>query len=118
MEIHITSFHAHTARIRTNCHARNPNGGFMPELIVCSKEKHPLCEEVIGFLREQDIPYREIDIRRQDVITDLKARGCTALEPPILLVSLHGKTMQFFTNDDLFWDGRLIREAILDAARP
>ena len=89
----------------------------MPELIVCSKEKHPLCEELTGALREQGIPYREIDICRQDVISDLKSRGCTALEPPILLVSLQGKTIQFFTNDDLFWDGRLIWEAILDIAR-
>ncbi len=89
----------------------------MPDLIVYSKEKNLLCEELTCVLREQGIPYREIDIRRHDVIKELRNRGCTALEPPVLQVSHGTKTTRFFTSDDLFWDGQLVREAVLDVAR-
>ena len=69
-------------------------------------------------LDEQGIPYREVDIRQPGVILELKNRGCTALEPPVLLVSRGHRDLRFFTNDDLFWDGELVREAISDIARP
>ncbi|HVN74165.1 MAG TPA: glutaredoxin domain-containing protein [Methanoregula sp.] len=88
----------------------------MPELIVCSR-KDPFSEELKEALDEQGIPYREVDIRQPGVVQELKNRGCTALEPPVILISRGHRDLRFFTNDDLFWDGKLVREAVFDLAR-
>jgi glutaredoxin len=86
----------------------------MTELIVYSKEKNPQCDELKGVLNEVGIPYHEVDIRKPEVIMELRENGCHSLEPPVIKV-VHTRSMQqFFKNDDLFWDGQLVREAILD----
>jgi len=90
----------------------------MTELIVYSSEKNQQCEELKDILNEQGIQYREIDIRNPGVITELQNSGCHALEPPVLKVRQTSVKTVFFTNDDLFWDGKLIREAVIDLAVP
>ena len=88
----------------------------MDKLIVYSSEKNRLCEELKGALNAQKIHYREIDIRNPEAIRTLIRNGCRSLEPPVLQV-IHGQMkVNFFTNDDLFWDGKLVREAIVDLA--
>ena len=89
----------------------------IPELIVCSEVEDLFSVELKSVLDEQGIPYREVDIRLPGVRQELKSRGCTALEPPVLLVSRGHRDLRFFTNDDLFWDGKLVREAVFDLAR-
>lgn len=86
----------------------------MTELIVYSKEKNPQCEELKGVLKESGIPYHEVDIRKPEVITELRKNGCHSLEPPVIRVVHTQRIQQFFKNDDLFWDGQLVREAVLD----
>jgi len=86
----------------------------MTELIVYSKEKNPQCEELKGVLKESGIPYHEVDIRKPEVITELRKNGCHSLEPPVIRVVHTQRLQQFFKNDDLFWDGQLVREAVLD----
>jgi hypothetical protein len=86
----------------------------MTELIVYSKEKHLQCEELKDALKEAGAHYHEVDIRNPDVITELRKNGCLALEPPVLQVVHAPRSQRFFKNDDLFWDGQLIREAVMD----
>jgi glutaredoxin len=86
----------------------------MTELIVYSKEKNPQCEELKGVLNEVGILYHEVDIRKPEVITELRKNGCHSLEPPVIRVAHTRCVPQFFKNDDLFWDGQLVREAFMD----
>jgi arsenate reductase-like glutaredoxin family protein len=86
----------------------------MTKLIVYSKEKNPRCEELKHALKEEGIAYQEIDIRKPEAISELRKNGCFALEPPVLQVVQDKRSRWFFKNDDLFWDGRLIRETIKD----
>jgi arsenate reductase-like glutaredoxin family protein len=86
----------------------------MTKLIVYSKEKNPQCEELKDALKEEGIAYQEIDIRKPEAISELRKNGCFALEPPVLQVVQDKRSRWFFKNDDLFWDGRLIRETIKD----
>jgi len=88
----------------------------MAEVIVYSQEKHPQCEELKGALREQGVSYREINIRNPEAVIALREQGCTALEPPIISVRSENRIQNVLTNDDLFWDGTLIHEAVLDLA--
>jgi arsenate reductase-like glutaredoxin family protein len=89
----------------------------MTKLIVYSKEKNPQCEELKDALKEEGIAYQEIDIRKPEAISELRKKGCFALEPPVLQVVQDKRSQWFFKNDDLFWDGRLIRETIKDVMR-
>jgi arsenate reductase-like glutaredoxin family protein len=89
----------------------------MTKLIVYSKEKNPQCEELKDALKEEGIAYQEIDIRKPEAISELRKNGCFALEPPVLQVVQDKLSQWFFKNDDLFWDGRLIRETIKDVMR-
>jgi hypothetical protein len=89
----------------------------MTKLIVYSKEKHPQCEELKDALNEVGMPYHEIDIRNPEAITELRNNGCDALEPPVLQVVHAQRSKWVFKNDDLFWDGQLIREAVMDVMR-
>ena len=86
----------------------------MTELIVYSKEKHLQCEELKDALNEVGVHYHEVDIRNPEAITELRKNGCFALEPPVLKVVHASRSQRFFKNDDLFWDGQLIREAVMD----
>jgi hypothetical protein len=86
----------------------------MAELIVYSREKNPQCEELKEVLDEGGVRYHEVDIRNPEAITELRKNGCYALEPPVLQVVHASRSHQLLTNDDLFWDGRLIREAVMD----
>ena len=88
----------------------------MAEVILYSQEKHPQCEELKGALREQGVPYHEINIRNPDAISELKKHGCNSFEPPVIGVRFENRIQNVLTNDDLFWDGALIREAVLDLA--
>jgi hypothetical protein len=88
----------------------------MAEVILYSQEKHPQCEELKGALREQGVLYKEINIRNPEAVSELKRHGCTALEPPVIGVRSENRIRNVLTNDDLFWDGALIREAVLDIA--
>lgn len=88
----------------------------MAEVILYSQEKHPQCEELKGALREQGVLYKEINIRNPEAVSELKRHGCTALEPPVIGVRSKNRIRNVLTNDDLFWDGALIREAVLDIA--
>ncbi len=88
----------------------------MAEIIVYSQEQHPQCEVLKGALREEGVTYREIDIRNPEAICELKQHGCRALEPPVISVRHDNRIGSLLTNDDLFWDGSLIREAVLDIA--
>jgi pyrimidine operon attenuation protein/uracil phosphoribosyltransferase len=93
----------------------------MTELIIYSKEQNPQCEELKHALNEEGVHYQEVDIRNPVAITELRKNGCFALEPPIIQVVHTSRSQRFFKNDDLFWDGRLVREAVLDVmqvARP
>ena len=93
----------------------------MTELIVYSKEKNLQCEVLKDALKEVGVHYHEVDIRNPEAITELRKNGCFALEPPVLQVVHASRSQRFFKNDDLFWDGRLVREAVLDVmqvARP
>jgi Glutaredoxin-like domain (DUF836) len=89
----------------------------MTELIIYSKEKNPQCEELKDALNEGGIPYHEIDILNPEAIMELRKNGCFSLEPPVLQVVQDKRSQWFFKNDDLFWDGRLIREAMRDVMR-
>ena len=89
----------------------------MTKLIVYSKEKHPQCEKLKEALKRVGIPFHEIDIRKPEAITELKKIGCFAPEPPVLQVVQDMRSQWVFKNDDLFWDGRLIQEAIVDVMR-
>ena len=89
----------------------------MPGLIVCSKEKDPFSDELRGALDGQGVPYREAGIRHPRVIRELKNRGCTAHQPPVLPVSCGHRDPRFFASGDLFRDGVLVREAVPDSAR-
>lgn len=86
----------------------------MTELIVYSTEKHLQCEELKEVLKEAGASYHEVDIRNPEAIRELRNNGCFALEPPVLQVVHASRSRTFFKNDDLFWDGQLIREAVLD----
>lgn len=86
----------------------------MTELIVYSREKNPQCEELKDALKEVGIPYHEIDIRKPAVMTELRKNGCHSLEPPVIKVVHTRSLQQFFKNDDLFWDGQLVREVVMD----
>ncbi|PKL65444.1 MAG: hypothetical protein CVV32_03000 [Methanomicrobiales archaeon HGW-Methanomicrobiales-3] len=88
----------------------------MAEVIVYSQKEHPQCEELKGVLREQGVSYREINIHNPEAVIALKEQGCTALEPPVISVRSGNRIQNVLTNDDLFWDGTLIREAVLDLA--
>ena len=70
----------------------------------------------MGALREQGVLYREINIRNPEAVIALKEQGCNALEPPVISVRSGNRIQHVLTNDDLFWDGALIREAVLDLA--
>jgi len=86
----------------------------MTELIIYSKEKHPQCEELIEALKEEGVHYQEVDIHNPAAITELRKNGCFALEPPVIQVVHASRSQRFFKNDDLFWDGQLVREAVMD----
>jgi len=86
----------------------------MTELIVYSSEKHPQCEELKDVLDEGGIHYHEVDIRTPEAVTELRRNGCFALEPPVLRIVHASKSGMLLNNDDLFWDGRLVREAVFD----
>ncbi|NMB78882.1 MAG: hypothetical protein GYA23_07275 [Methanomicrobiales archaeon] len=86
----------------------------MAEVILYSQEKHPQCEVLKGALREQGVPYQEINIRTPEAVSELKRHGCLALEPPVIGVRMQDRFANVLTNDDLFWDGNLIREAVRD----
>jgi hypothetical protein len=86
----------------------------MTELIVYSTEKHLQCEELKDALKEAGARFHEVDIRNPEAIRELRDNGCFALEPPVLQVVQASSLRIFFKNDDLFWDGRLIREAVMD----
>jgi len=86
----------------------------MTELIVYSKEKNLQCKELKDALKEVGVHYHEVDIRNPEAITELRKNGCFALEPPVLQVVHTSRSQRFFKNDDLFWDGQLIREAVMD----
>jgi hypothetical protein len=86
----------------------------MTELIVYSTEKHLQCEKLKDVLKEAGAHYHEVDIRNPEAITELRKNGCFALEPPVLRVVHASRSERLFTNDDLFWDGQLIREAVMD----
>lgn len=86
----------------------------MTRLIVYSREKNPQCEELKDALKEVGVPYHEVDIQNPEAITELRKNGCFALEPPVLRVVHASQSQHLFKNDDLFWDGRLIREAVID----
>lgn len=88
----------------------------MAEVIVYSQEQHPQCEMLKGALEEQGVLFREVDIRNPDAISELRQHGCQALEPPVVGVRHEDRFGAFLTNDDLFWDGSLVREAVLDLA--
>ncbi len=88
----------------------------MAEVILYSQEKNPQCEELKGVLDQQGVLYREINIRNPDAIRVLRQHGCNALEPPVIGVSYGNRIRNLLTNDDLFWDGALVREAVLDLA--
>jgi hypothetical protein len=83
-------------------------------VILYSQEKNPQCEELKGALMEMGVAYREANIRNPDVIIELKGYGCYSLEPPVIGLRLDNRIRNFLTNDDLFWDGTLVREAVLD----
>ena len=89
----------------------------MTELIVYSKEKNLQCEELKDALKEGGVHYQEVDIRNPEAITELRKNGCFSLEPPVLQVVQDKRSQWFFKNDDLFWDGRLIREVMMDVVR-
>jgi len=89
----------------------------MSELIVYSSEKHPQCEELKDVLNEGGVRYHEVDIRTPEAITELRSNGCFALEPPVLQIVHAPESRLLLNNDDLFWDGRLIREAVMDIMR-
>jgi len=86
----------------------------MAELILYSQEKNPQCETLRGVLKEEGIAFRESDIRKPESIRELNHAGCHALEHPILKLTDGPKVMGFFTNDDLFWDGKIVREVVTD----
>jgi hypothetical protein len=88
----------------------------MAEVILYSQEMNLQCEQLKGALRQQGVLYREINIRNPEAIRELRMLGCTALEPPVLGVSAGNRMQCLLTNDDLFWDGALVREAVLDLA--
>jgi len=88
----------------------------MAEVILYSQEKHPQCEELKGALKEEGVRFLEINIRNPEAVSELKENGCTALEPPVIGVRSENRIRNFLTNDDLFWDGALIREAVHDLA--
>ena len=85
-------------------------------MIVYSQSDHLQCEVLKGALEEQGVPYREIDIRDPAAVRELQNNGCHALEPPVIGVRHKDRICPILTNDDLFWDGRLVREAVLDLA--
>jgi hypothetical protein len=89
----------------------------MTKVIVYSKEKNPQCAELKNALKEVGIAYQEIDIQKPESITELRKNGCFALEPPVVLVVQDKRSQWFFKNDDLFLDGRLIRETLRDVMR-
>ncbi|MDP3563072.1 MAG: hypothetical protein Q8R70_01140 [Methanoregula sp.] len=89
----------------------------MEELIVYSSEKNRLCEELKSALQAQKIHYREINIRHPEAVRTLRSNGCFSMEPPVIQVIRGHLKMNFFTNDDLFWDGKLVRAAIVDLAQ-
>ena len=86
----------------------------MTELFVYFKEKNPECEELKYALKEGGVQFHEIDICNPEAITDLRKNGCLALEPPVIQVVHSSRTPRFFKNDDLFCEGQLIRETMMD----
>ena len=88
----------------------------MTEVILYSQERHPQCEELKGALRKEGVSYREVDIHDPNAVNELRQLGCHALEPPVIGVRHKDRIHNVLTNDDLFWDGALIREAVLDLA--
>jgi hypothetical protein len=88
----------------------------MAEVILYSQKEHLKCEELKGALHAGGILYREINIMDPDTINHLKEHGCHSLEPPVIGVFSGESDRNFLTNDDLFWDGTLVREAVLDLA--
>jgi hypothetical protein len=89
----------------------------MAKLIVYSKKKNPQCAILKDTLKEVGIPYHEIDIRKPEAMTELRNKGCFVFKPPILQV-IQDRTFQWvFANDDLFRDGQLVQDTMLDVMR-
>jgi hypothetical protein len=86
----------------------------MAEVILYSQEKHLQSEELKGALIEQGIRYYEINIRNPDAMSELKESGCRSLEPPVIGLRSDNGIHNLLTNDDLFWDGALVREVVFD----
>jgi hypothetical protein len=89
----------------------------MAELILYSQKKNPQCEILRGVLKEEGIAFSESDIRKPESIRELIHAGCHALEPPVIKLIDGSTIMGFFTNDDLFWDGEIVREVIMDLSQ-
>ena len=89
----------------------------MDALIIYSSKNHQQSEELKGALREQGIKYKEINIQNPEAITTLRNNGCLSMEPPVIQVIYGQMKMNFFTNDDLFRDGKLVREAVVDLVK-
>jgi hypothetical protein len=83
-------------------------------LIVYSSKNHRPCDELKNALNEMGIRYREISIRDPDAVTTIRNNGCLSMEPPVIQVIYGQMKMNFFKTDDLFWDGKLIRKAVVD----
>jgi glutaredoxin len=89
----------------------------MDALIVYSSKKNRQCEELLNALNEQGIRYREIIIEDPDAVTTIRNNGRLSLEPPVIQVVYGNRKMNFFKNDDLFWDRKRIRDALVDLTR-
>jgi hypothetical protein len=86
----------------------------MDALIVYSAEKNRLCEKITGTLNELGITYKEISIRKDGAIIPVRSDSSFSMEHPVIQVIYGQMTMNFFTTDDRFWDGKLVREAVVD----
>ena len=86
----------------------------MDALIVYSSKKNRQCEELLNALNEQGIRYREIIIEDPDAVTTIRNNGCLSMETPVIQVLYGKKKMNFFKNDDLFFDKKRIRDTVVD----
>jgi hypothetical protein len=89
----------------------------MDALIIYASKNNLPSEVLKRSLKEQGIKYKEINIQNPEAITTIRNNGCLSMEPPVIQVIYGQMKMNFFKNDDLFWDGKLVRDAVIDLVK-
>jgi hypothetical protein len=80
-----------------------------PQLIVYTLENCPNCDQLKGFLKKNAYTYSERDLSSAESLTELRVNSVFVNEAPVLQ-----KGEVFYTSADLFTDGKLDENHIIE----